>query len=109
MIDYLGLVRGVMGGADPNADKNIFVQATEFMEQWTVFMNRLGERQKFVESQLASLDNRMSYLVREMDKANEQLLFIINETNITPELHEGVLAMAQNDPRNKSGERNAPQ
>lgn len=101
-MNMFDMMRG-LGGAGDNGAGGLFGQATEFMTQWTDFMNRLGQSVKFIESQLASIDNRTAYLIKEIDRANEQLLFIINETNITPELHEGVLAMAQNDPRNSPG------
>jgi hypothetical protein len=77
-------------------------QVTTFMTEWTSFMNRMGEKLKFIESQTVSTDNKVCYLVKEMDTANERLLWLMSETSITPELHGDVLQMAVNDPRNQA-------
>lgn len=75
-------------------------QAQEFMTAWLEFMNRMGRKLDYSEAKLESLDNRTSYIANELDKANERLVLLMSETNLTPELHAEALMMANSDPRN---------
>lgn len=75
-------------------------QAQEFMGAWLEFMNRLGRKLDYSEAKLETLDNRTSYIAREIDTANERLVMLMSETNLTPELHAEALMMANADPRN---------
>lgn len=75
-------------------------QAQEFMSAWLEFMNRIGRKLDYSEAKLESLDNRTVYIARELDVANERLVMIMSETNLTPELHHEAMMMANSDPRN---------
>lgn len=78
-------------------------KAEEFMGAWVKFMNHLGEKLKWSESKLETIDNKLTYVVREIDQANERLILIMAETNLTPTIHDGVIGMAASDPRNQPG------
>lgn len=78
-------------------------QAQEFMTAWLQFMDRLGRKLDYSESKLETLDNRTAYIAREVDTANERLVMLMSETNLTPELHHEALMMANSDPRNAIG------
>jgi|SRR6185312_8056075 len=76
-------------------------QVSDFMTAWLDFMNRMGRKMEYSESKLETIDNKMTYIARELDKANERLILIMSETSVTPELHGDVLMMANADPRNR--------
>jgi hypothetical protein len=76
-------------------------RAEEFFAAWLSFMDRLGRKLDYSESKLESLDNRTVYIASELDKANERLVLLMAETNLTPELHHDALMMASADPRNR--------
>lgn len=77
-----------------------FRQAPQFMDAWTKFMLHLRERLSYGESRLETIDNKLSYVVSRVDEANERLVLIMSETNLTPVIHTAALAMAAADPRN---------
>lgn len=79
MFDFMKLI------ADAQ-QSNIFADLPKFMSAWTKFMQDIGAATKRNTALLETIDNKLTLLM--------------SETNLTPELHSDVIAMAAADPRN---------
>jgi hypothetical protein len=74
---------------------------TDFIKKWTEAIQVLLDRTKHAESMAAVADSKLDTLVSGVEAANERLILLMAESNLTPEIHSDVLMMANADPRNQ--------
>lgn len=77
-----------------------FLALADKIPEWISQWDRLVSGVRFLESAAQSADNRLVYLIRELESANEKLTLIMSETHISPDLHAEAVAMSRADPRN---------
>jgi hypothetical protein len=70
------------------------------VEEWTVFLKKLDTALKYLDARVEGSDNKLSYLCTLTEDVSEKLTLLMSETAVTPVLHDNVLAMADEDPRN---------
>lgn len=81
--------------SDPKI-KAVIDEIPSYADQW----KRLNATLRFLESSAQGLDNKVVFLIGEIQQANEKLTLLLSESHLTPDLHAGALAMANADPRN---------
>jgi hypothetical protein len=83
------------------ANPETMAKAMEFMNAWIAFMNKVGKRIEDLIAAVERVDNKASLQLDELETIKEQLTILVSETNLTPQLHERVAAMAADDPRQR--------
>jgi hypothetical protein len=90
----------MLGGLNSAAMAQAMEQAPKFFTAWTEFMQTLGRKLAYQENVLAGIEARLGHVSRGVDAANDRLILLMSVSNLTPELHDSVVAMANADPRN---------
>jgi hypothetical protein len=79
---------------------DMFSKLPALFDAWRDFMSNMRNKLDRIDTRCERIENRLNYVDGALADIHEMLILMSTETNLTPELHDGVLAMAQNDPRN---------
>jgi hypothetical protein len=75
----------------------------KFLDDWTKALQILLNRSRDAEAHFLTLENRLDYLVREVDAANGRLIQMMAVSNLTPDIVSETIGQANADPRNHPG------
>ena len=76
-------------------------KAMEFMNAWIAFMHKVGKKMDDLFALVERVDNKAQLQLDELENVKEQLAILVNETNLTPELHDSIVRMSADDPRQR--------
>lgn len=70
------------------------------VEEWSRFLAELKSALRHLDARGETVDSKLSYLCGVSEEISDKLTLLMTESAVTPELHDAVLAMAEDDPRN---------
>jgi hypothetical protein len=69
------------------------------LDRWEKWMIKHAGMIGHIDGRIETIDNKVSYLCDGVDDVREKLTLLMSESNLTPELHDAIIANSVADPR----------